>query len=148
MDYVGCIFLNNQKSPPRRNPYWNTFVPHVAKTMDVAMGVSSHVGAAVTAVVELGDDVESIGHGQGMLLLVSSCKFNFASRGGGRSGRIGSCQSQSSVVEMATQTFFYIERVLSTSLLALAALPWKCWKIPSPVDIMGPCYWRSMNGGN
>jgi hypothetical protein len=41
-------------------------------TTDYIVGMVSHVGAAITALAELGNDVASIGHGHGMLLLVAS----------------------------------------------------------------------------
>jgi hypothetical protein len=41
-------------------------------TTDYIVGIVSHVGAAITALAELGNDVASIGHGHGMLLLVAS----------------------------------------------------------------------------
>jgi hypothetical protein len=98
--------------------------------MDVALGVSSHVGAAVTAVVELGEDVESIGHGHGMLLLVASRlarEFNLL-----RSAvveeveELGHVRASQAWWRYPLEPFFFIGRVLSTklmaSILALAAL--------------------------
>lgn len=97
---------------------------------DVALGISSHVGAAVTAVVELGEDIESIGHGHGMMLLVASRlarEFNLL-----RSAVVEEVEELAHLKKNQAwwrwplEPFFFVGRILSTklmaSLLALAAL--------------------------
>lgn len=102
---------------------------HRGSAMDMALGISSHVGAAVTAVVELGEDFESIGHGHGMLLLVGSRlarEFNVL-----RSVVVEEVEELTHVPlsrwwRWPLEPFFLVARILSTklfaTLLACAAL--------------------------
>lgn len=94
---------------------------HRGSAVDVALGISSHVGAAVTAVVELGEDFESIGHGHGMLLLVVSRmarEFNLL-----RSAVVEELEELSHFQKnkrwrLPLQPFFFIGQILSTHLIA------------------------------
>lgn len=143
LPFVSCYSMEMSVSPASSSPAVAVAavpIPRKRKSVfdhfrsrgsavDMALGISSHVGAAVTAVVELGEDLESIGHGHGMLLLVGSRlarEFNVL-----RSVVVEEVEELSHLQKnkwwrWPLEPFFFIGHVLSTkviaTLLACAAL--------------------------